>query len=160
VRKHKDTLVVTIGILKLVKAVTLVLLAVGALSMLHKDVVHVITQWVHPASETGQRAVHQLDGVDDHKLEVFGIGGILYAALFAIEGIGLISRKVWGEYLTVIITTSFIPLEIYELVSHRSAVKGIVIVLNIAVVVYLVLRLRSDHRWPFKQRRHALARAT
>ena len=52
-------------------------------------------------------------------------------------------RKVWAEYLTIIITGSFIPLEIYEMVEHRSMVKGMVIVLNVAIVIYLVLRVAT-----------------
>jgi uncharacterized membrane protein (DUF2068 family) len=50
----------------------------------------------------------------------------------------------------VIITTSFIPLEIYELVEHRSWQKVGVVVVNVLIVLYLVRRLRREGHWPFR----------
>ena len=66
-----------------------------------------------------------------------------------VEGIGLLLRRVWAEYVTIVITTSFVPLEIYELVERASLAKAIALVVNIAIVAYLALRLRSTKHWPF-----------
>ena len=38
-----------------------------------------------------------------------------YSALFLVEGTGLFFEKRWAEYLTIVATVSFIPVEIYEL---------------------------------------------
>jgi uncharacterized membrane protein (DUF2068 family) len=65
----------------------------------------------------------------------------------------LLLRKVWGEYVSSILTASFIPLEIYELVEKASWIKALVIAVNVAIVVYLVLRLRRDGHWPFRHHR-------
>ena len=54
--------------------------------------------------------------------------------------------KRWAEYFSVVVTSSFIPLEIWELFRHFSAAKVLVIVVNVAIVVYLVIRLRSELR--------------
>ncbi len=62
---------------------------------------------------------------------------------------GLARKQVWTEYLTTIITASFVPLEVYEIVEHGSALKIAAIGVNLAIGVYLVLRLRRDGRWPF-----------
>jgi uncharacterized membrane protein (DUF2068 family) len=87
-----------------------------------------------------------------HELIEIGVGSLLYAAVFAVEGIGLLLRKGWAEVMTVIITTSFIPLEIYELVEHPSWAKVLVIVVNVFVVAYLMRRLRREGHWPFHRR--------
>ena len=50
-------------------------------------------------------------------------------------------EKVWAEYMTVIITTSFIPVELYELIKHATRARACVLVINIIVVAYLVFRL-------------------
>ena len=62
-----------------------------------------------------------------------------YAVLEAIEAVGLWLQKRWGEYLTLIATAALLPLEIYELVRGVSAFKVIALVVNIAIVVYLLL---------------------
>ena len=86
--------------------------------------------------------------VSPQKLIVVTIATCLYGVLFVIEGIGLLMLKRWAEYLTVIITLSFIPLEIYELTRKVSPLKIGTLVLNIAIAVYLIVRLKqkSGHR--------------
>ncbi len=71
-----------------------------------------------------------------------GIALILYAALQIAEGIGLWSLKRWGEYVAVVGTTAFIPLEIYELVDKISWLKIVILIINVAAVVYLLLSKR------------------
>ena len=71
------------------------------------------------------------------------IGTFFYAGLFAIEGIGLLMRKRWAEYFTIITTSGLIPLEIYEMTRHFTATKVVVLVVNLLIVLYLVSRVRS-----------------
>jgi uncharacterized membrane protein (DUF2068 family) len=88
--------------------------------------------------------------LDAHQLRQIGIGSLVYASVFLVEGVGLFLRKGWAELMTVIVTTSFIPLEIYELVEHRSWAKVLVIIVNVLVVLYLLRRLRREQHWPFR----------
>jgi uncharacterized membrane protein (DUF2068 family) len=80
--------------------------------------------------------------VDDRKLKELSIGTFFYSGLFLTEGVGLALRKRWAEYLTIVSTASLLPLEIYEIVKQVSALKIIVLLANIAVVVYLVIEVR------------------
>lgn len=48
-----------------------------------------------------------------------------------------------AEWLTIIITSSLIPLEIYEIYLHFAVAKVALLVLNIGIVVYLIIRIRS-----------------
>ena len=68
---------------------------------------------------------------------------LLYAGLFLAEGTGLWLRKRWGEWLTVIITSSLVPVEVYEIHRHPSWAKVVVLILNVAIVVYLIYHIRS-----------------
>ena len=51
--------------------------------------------------------------------------------------------KRWAEWFTVIITSSLVPFEVYELYRDPSAMKILVLVINVAVVIYLLYRIRS-----------------
>jgi uncharacterized membrane protein (DUF2068 family) len=80
------------------------------------------------------------------------VAGILfYGLLQIVEGIGLWSLKRWGEYVAVVGTTLFIPLEIYELTDKISWLKITVLTINVAAVLYLLLSkrlfgLRGGHK--------------
>jgi uncharacterized membrane protein (DUF2068 family) len=83
--------------------------------------------------------------VTPKQLKELSVGTFFYAGLLLTEGIGLLMRKHWAEYFTVITTAALIPLEVYELVRRFTAVKVGVFVVNVAIVVYLMARLRR-HR--------------
>lgn len=71
--------------------------------------------------------------------------GTAIAALGAVkwaEAIGLWMGKRWGEYLAAVATASFIPIEIYELIEHVSAFKIVLLLINVAAVVWLVVAKR------------------
>jgi len=136
-----------IAAFKLIKGLALLALGIGALRMLHKDVAAEIAQWidvlrVDPHNHYIQMLLDKLGMVDDRKLKALSVGTFFYSALFLTEGIGLALRKRWAEYLTIISTASLLPLEIYEIVKRASAPKIVVLIANIAIVVYLVLEVR------------------
>jgi uncharacterized membrane protein (DUF2068 family) len=68
------------------------------------------------------------------------VGGVLlvYALIEGIEAVGLWYQRRWAEYLTFLVTTSLLPLEIYELANRATVFKAIAFVINVAVVVYLL----------------------
>jgi len=65
---------------------------------------------------------------------------IVYGILEAVEAVGLIVRRRWAEYLVLLATVAFLPLELDELVRAPSALKGLAVVVNIAVAIYLIWR--------------------
>ena len=66
------------------------------------------------------------------------LGVFAYAALQLTEGVGLWLLKRWGEYVAVVGTSIFIPLEVYELVEGFTWLKLAAFTVNVAAVVYLV----------------------
>jgi uncharacterized membrane protein (DUF2068 family) len=74
-----------------------------------------------------------------------------YGLLQLVEGIGLWSLKRWGEYVAVVGTTLFVPLEIYELIDKVTWLRVVILAVNLAAVLYLLLSkrlfgLRGGHR--------------
>ena len=123
------------------------IVGVGALHFIHRDVAQTVNHWidvlrVDPDNRFIHKFLTRLLRVNPTQLKALSAGTFLYAGLFLTEGTGLLLRKRWAEYLTIISTASLIPLEIYELVERFTAVKFAVILVNAAIVVYLVMRVR------------------
>lgn len=66
------------------------------------------------------------------------LAALAFGAVEAIEAVGLWLERRWAEYLTVVATASLLPVEVVELTRHLTPLKVAGLVLNIAVVVYLV----------------------
>lgn len=145
----KGGLLRLIAVFKLFKALSLIAVGIAALKLTHTDQSVALDHWVSrigldPGARYVDRAVGKITSIPPHKLRDVGLGSFLYAALFLLEGTGLWLRKRWGEWVTVIITGSLVPLEAHEISRHPSALKVAVTLINVAVVVYLVLRIRRD----------------
>ncbi len=133
---------VLIAIFKLAKALALITAGVGALRLLDPRFAARVEGWLTRVQlAPGRRIVAFLAGANERKIEELGIVLFAYALVFLIEGGGLLMRKRWAEWFTIIVTASLLPFEIYELAKGVSAAKIIAIVINVAVVVYLVMRV-------------------
>lgn len=147
--KHHSRGLVIIGVYKIVEGVLLLAVGIGVLRLLHKDVAEVVTHWVNflrvdPDNVFIHRMLKRLAIVNDKNLREFGIGTFIYSALRFTEGIGLVLRQTWAEYFTVIVTAALIPLEIFELVKKATPVKAGLLVVNVAIVVYLIWELKRS----------------
>lgn len=116
--------------------------------LLHRDLASTLTHWVHVLRvDPDNRWVHgllvRIFRVTPQQLRALSLGTFLYAGLYATEGIGLLLRKRWAEYLVIVTTTGFIPIEIYELARHFTAARLGIVVLNVLIVLYLVRTLRK-----------------
>ncbi|MBY8888690.1 DUF2127 domain-containing protein [Streptomyces sp. PTM05] len=67
---------------------------------------------------------------------------LAYALIELVEGVGLWLAKRWAEYLTVVATAAFLPLEVYELTEKVSGLKIATLALNVLAVVYILLAKR------------------
>jgi len=78
-----------------------------------------------------------------HTLTLVAIGLFAYAALQLVEGVGLWMLKRWGEYVAVVGTSAFLPLEVYELTDKISWLKVVALLINVVAVCYLAGRARG-----------------
>jgi uncharacterized membrane protein (DUF2068 family) len=138
-----------IAMFKLLKAALLIGVGMGAFHLVHRDLASVLEHWVRmlgvdPGNRYVARALQKSVDLTPDKIKSLGVVSFIYAGLFLTEGIGLWLVKRWAEWFSVIITTSLIPVEVYEIYRHPSAIKCLVLVANIAVVGYLLYRIRSE----------------
>jgi uncharacterized membrane protein (DUF2068 family) len=145
--------ILLIGIFKFVKGLLLIAVGIGALKLLHKNVAEIVGHWVEilrvdPGSRFFHGTVSKLLSITPKQLEALSAGTFFYAALLLTEGTGLLMRKHWAEYFTVITTAGLVPLEIYEMAKQFSLPKIIVLVVNVGIVVYLIARLRKGRTAP------------
>ena len=138
-----------IAAFKLLKGFALLALGIGAIKLLHKDVAAILEHWINVFQvDPHNHYIHVLLGklsiLDDRRLKELSAGTFLYSAIFFTEGIGLAMRKRWAEYFTIITTSSLLPVEVYELAKHASAGKTLALLINLAVVAYLVRELRRS----------------
>jgi uncharacterized membrane protein (DUF2068 family) len=149
--EQRDRVLRLIALFKFCKAVLLVVVGLGALRLLDPGVAARAQRWVAALASTNDRGAVQhvialVAGLSPHRLEAVGVGAFLYAVLFTIEGVGLWRSKRWAEYLTVIATLSLVPLEVFELTRTVTPPRLAALVVNLAVVAYLLGRIRRRAR--------------
>ncbi len=140
--------IILIGLFKLFKGISLLIIGFGLLRLLHKDVASLTQHWIEvlrvdPDNRFVHRAIARIFRVTPKQLRELSAGTFLYSAIFLTEGTGLLTRKRWAEYMTVISTSLFIPLEVYEIYHHFTWLKVVVTLVNLLIVWYLVVRLRQ-----------------
>lgn len=132
-----------IALYKLLQAALLVSVGVGALRLLHKDVADVLGHIarglrMNPEGHLMNILLDKASLLNDRRLHEISLFLFGYAALGVVEGLGLMLEKVWAEYFTSLITASFLPIEIFELVHKVTWLRISLLVLNLAVLAYLV----------------------
>lgn len=147
-KSSDDHLLRLIALFKFFKAVLLIALALGAFQLIHQDMGSVIEHFIRaagldPGNHFLEIALAKASNLGPAQIKKLGLGSLLYAALFLAEGSGLWMRKRWGEWLTVVITSSLVPLEVYEIYRHPSVLKLVVLAVNVAIVIYLAGHIRA-----------------
>jgi uncharacterized membrane protein (DUF2068 family) len=99
------------------------------------------------------RGLSWFSGLSESRIHALRLLTLTYAAVFAVEGVGLWMQRPWAEWLTVIITASLIPLELWELVNRPSLGAAAVLVANMLIVGYLYWHVstRQKPAPPLKQ---------
>jgi uncharacterized membrane protein (DUF2068 family) len=140
-----------IGAMKLASGVLLAAAGVGIFRLVHQDLGKTLERFIlrlhlDPENQVVQTLLSRAGGIDPKELKILGTGTFFYALLHLIEGTGLLLNRLWAGYLTVIITGSLLPLEVYEITRKVSAVRIGVFAANLAIVIYLIIQLRREPR--------------
>jgi uncharacterized membrane protein (DUF2068 family) len=150
--EKRDKWVLLIAILKVLKAVMLLGVACGAIKLLHENIADDLYHWIRRLNVDTQTPFIQslpsrAQALTPGKLTLISASTFVYSALFMTEGVGLLLRQRWAEYFTIVITASFLPIEIYEMVAKDfSPFKLILLLANAAIVVYLIWHLRHEKK--------------
>jgi uncharacterized membrane protein (DUF2068 family) len=138
----------TIAVYKLGKVLLMLAATYGALRLRDASFVAKLYSWASTLpSGLEQDSVLNLlvwfSGFSPARVHALGFVTLAYAAVFAVEGVGLWLHRRWAEWLTTVVTASLIPLEVWELFHHATLGKAVVLILNVAIVAYLASRLRA-----------------
>jgi uncharacterized membrane protein (DUF2068 family) len=155
VRHRHDRWLIIIGSFKILEGLLFVLLGLGVVRLLHRDIGDVLLRAamalrLDPESHFVNILLDKVELLTPHKMRLISEGIFLKAGLDFVEGIGLAMEKTWAEWLTIGLTASFLPWEIFELAKHFTWVKVGITLLNVLVLIYLLwvqrLRLRAHRR--------------
>ena len=147
--KSGNKLIRLIAVFKLLKAALLIVVGAGVLRLVHTNLAETLEHWVlrlglDPGNHYIEHALARAANLSPHRIRQLGLVSFVYAALFLTEGIGLWLLKRWAEWFTVILTASLLPFEIYELHHHPTIAKILILILNLAIVVYLAWRIHTE----------------
>ena len=143
-----------VALFKFGKALLLMATAYGESRLLNPQVAARLTQWSetlndHFAQRLAQQALEWVSNLSATTIDGFLLITMAYTALVLLEGFGLWRRRRWGEWLTAIATSLFIPFELWKLIfrpGHRPALLALVMLVNISIVLSLAWHLRRGRR--------------
>ncbi len=156
---HNQWLIL-IAAFKLAQALLFVAIGVGALRLLHKDVGDVLARLAdhlrfNPESRFVNFILEKATLLDDRLLRRIGAVVFIYAGLDLIEGIGLYLEKTWAEYLTLAITGSFLPWEIFEVFRKVTLTRVSLLAVNAHGLLLLAEAGRRAREAPARLRRRS-----
>ena len=141
--RHHNKWLVLIAAYKFAQAILFLLIGLGARHLLHKDVGDELGALAdhlrfNPESKFINFILDKASLLNDPLFRRIGLVAFSYSALSMAEGIGLYREKAWGEYLTLAITASFLPWEIYEIFLRQTPIRFGLLAVNLMVFLYLL----------------------
>jgi uncharacterized membrane protein (DUF2068 family) len=142
---------ILIAAFKLGQALLFFAMGIGVFRLLHKDIGEMLEKLAyHLRFNPESKFINFLlvkSSILDYRLlkrlvEVF----FIYAGLDLIEGIGLYLEKTWAEFLTLVITASFLPLEVFEIFNKLTLFRVGLLAVNVMVFIYLLKLVMGRNR--------------
>jgi uncharacterized membrane protein (DUF2068 family) len=142
-KPHHNRWLMLIAAFKLAQAALFIAVGISALRLVHHDLPEMLGRLAHhldfsPESHFIDFILDKASLVDDKILRRFSVALFSYAALGMTEGIGLYLEKTWAEYMTLAITASFLPWEIFEVIRRVAPIRVTLLTVNILVFFYLL----------------------
>ncbi len=152
-RTQHNKWLVLIATYKFVQALLIAAVGVGALRLLHKDIGDVLYQLAgalrfNPESRFINFVLDKASLLNDPILRRIGAVAFSYAGLSLAEGIGLYLEKAWGEFLTLFITASFLPWEVFEVIRRFTGIRVALLIANTLVFIYLIKLVSTRRKRP------------
>jgi uncharacterized membrane protein (DUF2068 family) len=149
-RQQHNKFLIMIAAYKLLQALLFAAVGIGALRLLHKDIDDVLSAVTsalrfNPESRFVNFVLDKATLLNDPLLRRIGAVAFSYCGISLAEGIGLYLEKTWGEILTLVITGSFLPWEVFEIYRHLTWPRVGLLLINGLVFLYL-LKLVAGRR--------------
>ena len=92
----------------------------------------------HASHDVLSRELHRIAELRQGTITTLAITAAVYCIIEGVEAVGLWRERRWAEYLTVVATAGFLPFEIHELLDRVSVLRITALVVNVAILVYLI----------------------
>ena len=132
----------TVAVFEAAKGFLVMAAGVGLLSLLPHDLQRTaesIVRHLHlnPARHYPRVFIEAATRVTDTRLWLLACGAFAYAVVRGVEAYGLWRARAWAEWFAILSGAIYVPVEIYGLVRHASALKAVVLVINLGIVAYV-----------------------
>ena len=144
--------------LELLKGVVVLLLGFGAVSMVHKDawdMAEALLRFLRVDPDHHHYAqvfLDLADNVTDRKLWALAGGAAAYSIVRFVEAYGLWRERTWAEWFALISGALYVPFETYELIRRQTVIHVAVLLINLAIVFYMIY-LEIDRECGSRQER-------
>lgn len=128
---------------KLLKGSVLWLLSISVFPIFSEETVeflHFVARHSHMLTNARifTRLFLGIEAASDRRLLAFSLFFLIWGFIELAEGIGLAGKRRWAEYLTVVGTGLFIPVELSTVFARFTYEKFGLLLFNIFLVVYLI----------------------
>lgn len=135
-----------IALFEAVKGIAAITASLGLLSLAHRDlraIAYALIGHFHldPDAHYPRMLLDFADVLGNANLRQAVMLAWAYAAIRLTEGYGLWKDRAWAEWLAALSGGVYLPLEVTHLLQHATIINGVVLVGNVAVVAYMMLRL-------------------
>jgi uncharacterized membrane protein (DUF2068 family) len=138
-----------IGAMRLASGLLMLAAGIGVFRLVNRDLGELAERYVarlhlDPDNTIVHAMLARVAGIQRPHLWALVAGTIAFALLHLVEGLGLLARKPWAPYLTAVATGSLLPLELYEITHKSTPLRISILVVNLVVLAYVVIKLRQE----------------
>lgn len=138
-----------VSTIELTKGLIVLLSACSVLFLVHRedpwDIADGLLRLLHisPDHHFAQVFLDWADSLTEAKLWAVASVALAYSILRFAEAYGLWYARAWAEWIALISGALYLPFEIYKIIHHVSVFHVSVLVVNLAVVLYMVYALKT-----------------
>ena len=143
----------SVAVFEAAKGLLVLMLGLGLLRFLHKnleDIAEQIIRFLHasPGGHLSNLFITAAGHTTDKGLWALAAAALVYALVRFAEAYGLWNDREWAEWFALLSGAMYLPWEMYSLMRHPQSIKWVILLANLAIVLYmLVLRVQAGaHR--------------
>jgi len=147
-----------VALFEAAKGLVVLLAGSGLLLLVRRDVEAAAERLIthlhlDPASRYPRIFLEAARAASPGRLRLIALGALLYAVVRLVEAGGLWLDRKWAEWFGVVTAGIYLPFEVRALVRRPGPEPLLAIALNLAIVLFLALRLRRYQRSDLRPRR-------
>lgn len=141
----------TVATIEAAKGALVILVGLGLLALIHHDVQSLAEHLVrhmhlNPARHYPRVFIEAAGRLTDSRLWFLAFSAFAYSTVRFIEAYGLWHMRAWAEWFAIISGSLYVPMEVYGLAHHATITKTLALLVNLAMVAYMVyVRYYSSH---------------